>query len=73
MTGVQTCALPIFMTIENNDHKIAKTIIKNTNKKDQDILTMDSMQSTTAKDVEKGATYLDIMTKNLKMLKKALQ
>lgn len=61
------------MTIENNDHKIAKTIIKNTNKKDQDILTMDSMQSTTAKDVEKGATYLDIMTKNLKVLKKALQ
>ena len=32
VTGVQTCALPIF---ENNDHKIAKTIIKNTNKKDQ--------------------------------------
>ena len=60
------------MTIEKNDHKIAKTIIKNTKAKNQDILTMDSMQATTGKDVKDGATYLDIMKKNLKVLKKAL-
>jgi len=33
---------------------------------------MDSMQATTGKDVKDGATYLDIMKKNLKVLKKAL-
>lgn len=60
------------MTIEKNDHKIAKTIIKNTNAKDIDILTLDSMQSTTADDVKDGATYYDIMAKNLKVIKKAL-
>lgn len=33
---------------------------------------MDSMQSTTSKDVDKSATYLSIMEKNLSVLKKAL-
>ncbi len=61
------------MTIENSDQKIAKTIIQNTKEKNQGILAMDSMQSVTSDDVEKGATYLSIMEKNLNSLKKALQ
>ena len=69
---VDALGLKHIMTIEKNDHKIAKTIIKNTKAKNQDILTMDSMQATTGKDVKDGATYLDIMKKNLKVIKKAL-
>lgn len=69
---VDALGLKHIMTIEKNDHKIAKTIIKNTKAKNQDILTMDSMQATTGKDVKDGATYLDIMKNNLKVLKKAL-
>ena len=64
--------LKYIMTIEKSDHKIAKTIIKNTKNKDQKILTLDSMQSTTSKDVKNKMTYLSVMKKNLEVLKKAL-
>lgn len=60
------------MTIENSDGKIAKAIIANTKAKNQDVLALDSMQSTTGKAVEKGATYLGVMSDNLKVLEKAL-
>ena len=60
------------MTIEGADHRIAETIVQNTGSKDQKILTMDSMQSTTSKDVQNGTTYLSVMEKNLSVLKEAL-
>ena len=60
------------MTIEGPEHKIAETIVASTKDGDQQILTMDSMQSTTSKDVEAGATYLSIMEKNLEVLTQAL-
>lgn len=65
--------LPCVLTIENSDKKIAETIISNTKDKNQEILTMDSMQSTTSKDIEKGSNYLLIMEKNLEVLKEALK
>ena len=61
------------MTIEGKDHRIAQTIVQNTDSKDQQILTMDSMQSTTSKDSANGTTYLSIMEKNLEVLKEALK
>ncbi len=64
--------LPAVLQIETADGKIARTIVANTQAKDQQILTMDSMQSTTAKDVAAGASYLAIMEKNLDVLKAAL-
>ena len=70
---VDELALPAVMTIEGTDHRIAETIVQNTRSKDQAILTMDSMQSVTAKDVQNGAAYLAIMEKNLSVLKEALQ
>ena len=39
---------------------------------DQKLLTIDSMQGTTADDVANGATYLKIMEDNLAVLKEAL-
>ena len=64
--------LPCVLTIEGKNHKIAETIVQNTAGKNQKILTMDSMQSTTAQDVARGTTYLSLMAKNLDVLKEAL-
>ncbi len=46
--------------------------MKSTEKKTAKIAAMDSMQATTFEDVQKGASYLDIMEKNLSVLKEAL-
>ena len=69
---VDELKLPCVLTIEGKHHKIAETIVKNTAQKSQRILTMDSMQSTTSKDVASGTTYLSVMEKNLAVLKEAL-
>lgn len=61
------------LTIESSDGKIADTIIQSTNDKDQQVLVLDSMQSTTSEDVANGATYLSIMENNLEVLKEALK
>ena len=65
--------LKYVMTIEKSDQKIANTIIQNTKDKNQQILTLDSMQSTTSDDVANGTTYLSVMQNNLTVLKQALQ
>ena len=70
---VDELKLPAIMTIETGDQKIAKTIRDNTGTKDQAILTLDSMQSTTKQDVENGATYLGKCEANLEVLKEALK
>ncbi len=61
------------LTIENPNHKIAETVVANTTGKNQQVLSMDSMQSVTSKDVAAGATYLSIMEHNLDVLTQALQ
>ena len=65
--------LKSILTIEKSDKKIAKTIISNTRNKNQKILEMDSLQSTTSKDAANGTTYLSVMQNNLNVLKEALQ
>lgn len=65
---IDELSLKNVMTIEGTDHSIAETVIKSTETQDQKILTLDSMQSTTDKD----AKYLEIMKKNLEVLKEAL-
>ena len=69
---VDELGLPCVLTIEGAQHRIAETIVQNTAGKKQKVLTMDSMQSTTSKDVANGATYLSVMEKNLSVLKEAL-
>ena len=64
--------LDYIFTIEGTNHKIAETIIENSNNKDRKILTLNSMQSTTTKDIESGSNYIDIMQKNLDVLKQVL-
>lgn len=64
--------LKAVLTIDGGDQSIAKTIIENTASKDQDILVMDSMQSTTSKDSAQGVTYITIMEYNLATVARAL-
>lgn len=69
---VDTLGLSHVLTIENATHKIAQTVIDNTESKDQTVLVLNSLQSVTAKDVGNGLTYLDVMRENLEVLKDAL-
>lgn len=65
--------LPCVLTIDGANHRIAETIIANTTRKNQKILSLDSLQSTTLLDAEHGATYLAAMEKNLSILSAALE
>ena len=65
--------LSSIMTIEGSDRRIAETIRDNTASKDQQILTLDSLQSTTLKDAANGTSYLSVMESNLEVLKEALK
>ena len=69
---VDELGLKSIMQIETSDGSIANTIKENTKTKDQQILTLDSMQSVTADKMAEGETYLNIMTANLDVLKQAL-
>ena len=70
---VDELGLPAILTIEGADHDIAETVKKNTKSGDQKILTMNSLQSTTSKDIEEGTTYLSVMRSNLDVLKEAVK
>ena len=69
---VDELGLPCVLTIEGAQHKIAETIVQNSAAKNQSILTLDSMQSTTSADAANGTTYLSVMESNLVVLKQAL-
>lgn len=69
---VDELGLKSVFTIEKSNQKIAKTIISNTKNKNQQILQMDSLQSITQKEIKSGRNYLSAMTKNLEVLKIAL-
>nr|MCR4627184.1 zinc ABC transporter substrate-binding protein [Treponema sp.] len=69
---VDELGLNTVLKIETGDGKIARTIIQNCNNKKARVLTLDSIQSTTAKQAASGTTYLKIMEENLKVLKNAL-
>ena len=70
---VDELGLSAVLTLEGTNHKIAETIVSTSKNKSAQILSMDSMQSTTSGDVKNGATYLSIMEKNLAILTDALQ
>jgi len=69
---VDELKLPAVMTIEHPKTRIAETVVENTASKDQKILALDSMQGTTAADIQNGMTYLSVMEANLEVLKEAL-
>lgn len=60
------------MVVETSDQSIAKTLVENSNNKNQSIYVLNSMQSVTASDIENGLTYLSIMEDNFEVLKEVL-
>lgn len=69
---VDELSLPAVLIIEGSDRRIAETVIENTAGRDQQILCLDSMQGTTAADIDAGQTYLSIMEHDLEILSAAL-
>lgn len=65
--------LKYIFTIEGSNHRIAETVVNTTKTRDQKILTLNSLQSVTAKDVKNGADYLSVMESNLEVLGEALR
>ena len=70
---VDESGLDSIIKIEGSDGKLANTIKENTASKDAQILTLNSMQSITDKDVSNGVTYIDICKENLEVLREALK
>ena len=65
---VDELKLPAIMTTENPQGRIAETVAENTKEKNQRILALDSMQGSAGD----GDTYLDVMERNLAVLRDAL-
>ena len=70
---VDELGLKVILKIESSDGAIANTVKNATQKKDQSILTMDSIQSATTKEYQEGRNYFSIMEKNLDVLKEAVK
>lgn len=69
---VDELSLPVVLVIETSDQSVARSVIANTQAKNQEILVMDSLQSVTLSRVNAGETYLGIMEQNCSVLEKAL-
>lgn len=67
--AVKNKKLKYVVTIEGNNKSLAQTI---SNETGCQILELNSMQSITRSDIEKGADYIEIMTQNLEIIREAL-
>ena len=59
--------------LEGSKTDFAQTVIRNSERKDARILTLNSMQAAGQREADAGITYLSIMEDNLQVLKTALQ
>ena len=60
------------LVLEGGDTRLAETIIANSRAKSAQVLSINSLQSVTARMVDDGVTYLGVMEQNLEVLKQAL-
>ncbi len=65
--------LPCVLTIDGSDQKIAGTVVRTAKSGPVPVLSLDSMQSVRAADIERAPRFLTVMERNLETLKKALQ
>lgn len=70
---VDELGLKTIVKLENSPDSIAVTVRDSTASKDQQILSLDSLQSTSLKDIEGGKTYLSAMESNLALLCEAMK
>lgn len=64
--------LPVVLVLESSDQKIARTVIANSEQKNQKILVINSIQSVTSEEISAGVSYLALMKDNLEVIFKAL-
>ena len=69
---VDELELPYILVLEGGDSRLAETIVENSQAKNAQVLSLNSLQSVTARGVEEGVTYLGVMESNLEVLKTAL-
>jgi len=70
---VDELGLSSIFVLEGGNHKIAETVKNSTKARDQEIVSLNSMQSTTKQDIEGGATYLGIMETNYETLSRSVK
>lgn len=70
---VDELGLHTILTIEGSDGKLAQTVKGSTASGDQEIKTMNSLQSVSLKEAQNGISYLSVMQDNLEVLKEVLQ
>lgn len=61
------------LIIEGSDGKLADTVKNATETKDQQVLTLNSLQSVSSSAAQDGTSYLSVMRDNLEVLKQVLQ
>lgn len=61
------------LILEGSNQSVAETVIADSTQKGAAVEVINSCQSVTARDIQSGASYLDIMRSNLNALKSALQ
>ncbi|MEL7648364.1 MAG: metal ABC transporter substrate-binding protein [Sedimentibacter sp.] len=64
--------LPVVLIIDGSDGSIAKTVIENSSKRNASVMTLNSLQSVSRKEIDAGMTYMDVMAANLQVMKEAL-
>ncbi len=65
---IDELGLRVILQTENAPQGLAETIRQNTAGKDQEILTLNSMQAVTEAEIANGATYLEFMQSNISVL-----
>lgn len=65
--------IKVLLTTESPVEGVAETVKTSTQSKDQQILTLNSLQSVKKSDAEGGITYLSVMESNLDIIKEALK
>ena len=69
---VDELRLKAVLRLDGSDGRIAEAIVRTSRGRDARVLELNAMQSVTIRDVENGASYLDIMRANLSALEAAL-
>jgi len=64
--------LDSILVLDGSKNNIAQAVLANTRSRQQEILTLNSMQSVSSQDMENGITYLSLMEENLQILQAAL-
>ena len=70
---INQLGLSVVMVTDSADQRIARTVINNTQNKDQRILVLNAIKFVPPRDIRNGVTYLSIMESNLDVLREAMQ